>query len=261
MKKLITVLIPIFFLIFNSSAQAIYLKVKKGSAKFNGSTLSTTAAVKTFESSSKLVVNTQSIVVVKQNKKFLQLAENKTYTYNQILALLKKQKETNSASYLSSLFSDNMQKSTKVVKTGAATRGGSSINWEDVVFEPGKKIILLDTEITLELFSDNVIMIDSLFYTERISLNSRSIKIEDGKKIKIQLSEPGQYDWNTTIKLTDVAENETTTIEGLIIVPDEIERAELLNKWNQFLEDIQSYDTEIQQELIKSYKVENGIFL
>ena len=254
-----------FFILFLIScqinAQAIYIKVKKGSAKFNSTTLNTTAAVKTFESSSKLAVNTQSIVVIKQNKKFLQLTENKTYSYNQIVAMLKKQKETSSASYLSSLFSENMQKSTKVVKSGAATRGGSSINWEDVEFEPGKKVILLSNEISFEIFSDNIVMIDSININERSSSHSKTIKVVEAKNIKVELLEPGQYDWITTLKLLDVPENETTTFEGLIIVPDQIERTELLNKWNLFLKDIERFNPEIQKELIKNYKVENKIFI
>ena len=232
MKKFGLLLSVLLFYTFHLQAQSIYVKVKKGSAKLNGVTISSKDAVKTLSSNTKLIVSSQSIVVLKQNKKFLQLAENKTYSYAQIVALLKKQKESASASYASSLFSDNMQKSQKVVKSGAATRGsGTNVNWEDVEFEPGKKIFLLSNEITFELFSDNVIMIDSLIYTERISSNSKVIKIEDGKKIKIQLLEPGYYDWSATIKLTDVIENETTILEGLIIVPNEIERTAMLNKW------------------------------
>jgi len=254
-----------FFILFLIScqinAQAIYIKVKKGSAKFNSTTLNTTAAVKTFESSSKLAVNPQSIVVIKQNKKFLQLTENKTYSYNQIVAMLKKQKETSSASYLSSLFSENMQKSTKVVKSGAATRGGSSINWEDVEFEPGKKVILLGNEISFEIYSDNVVMIDSLNITERSSSKLITVKVSETKKINIELLEPGEYDWITTLKLIDITEYETASFEGVIIVPNQTERDNLLKKWNLFLKDIEKFDPEIQTELIRNYKLENKIFI
>lgn len=261
MFKIISNVFILVFLSMQIHAQAIYIKVKKGSAKINNVSISTKDATKTFSSSSKLVVSTQSIVVVKQNKKFLQLTENKTYTYSQIISLFKKQKESSSASYLSSLFSDNMQKSAKVTKSGAATRGGAAINWEDAEFEPGKKVILLSNEISFEIYSDNVVMIDSLNITERSSSKLITVKVSETKKINIELLEPGEYDWITTLKLTDSAENETTTFEGLIIVPEEIERSELLNKWNQFLKDIEGFNSEIQKELIKNYKVENKIFI
>ena len=79
MKKLVLLLSVLLFFTIHLQAQSIYLKVKKGSAKLNGVTISSKDAVKTLSSNAKLMVSSQSIVVLKQNKKFVQLAENKTY--------------------------------------------------------------------------------------------------------------------------------------------------------------------------------------
>ena len=262
MKKLVLLLSVLLFFTIHLQAQSIYLKVKKGSAKLNGVTISSKDAVKTLSSNAKLIVSSQSIVVLKQNKKFLQLLENKTYSYAQIVALLKKQKESASASYASSLFSDNMQKSQKVVKSGAATRGsGTNVNWEDVEFSIGQEVILLSEQAEIKLLSENVIMGDSCMVTELKKKITKTLKISSDKGFNISLSSPGYYEWKVDLTFSENKNVEAYVFTGIIIVPEENERINKLKDWKQFLNEIEKLDSSIQEELKANYLQENELYI
>ncbi len=262
MKKLVLLLSVLLFFTIHLQAQSIYLKVKKGSAKLNGVTISSKDAVKTLSSNAKLMVSSQSIVVLKQNKKFVQLAENKTYSYAQIVSLLKKQKESASASYASSLFSDNMQKSQKVLKSGAATRGGGQvINSEDIEFSVGPEILLLSDQLQISLLTENIVMVDSCMITDTKTRLSSNWKIDEGKQIKVSLSAPGYYEWKVVLMINDVQNPEPFSYVGKILVPDEKERSKKLTEWEQFLNEIEAYDSSIQEELKANYKKENQLYI
>jgi len=175
---------------------------------------------------------------------------------------LKKQKETTSASYASSLFSDNMQKSQKVIKSGAATRGsGTSVNWEDVEFSIGQEVILLSEQAEIKLLSEDVIMGDSCTVAEVNKKIINSWKKSNDKGFNIAFSTPGLYEWKVDLILSENKNVEPYVFTGIIIVPEENERINRLKDWKQFLIEIEKLDLSIQEELKYNYKKENQLYI
>jgi hypothetical protein len=235
------------------------MKVKSGSVTLNNLKLSSKDITQPIKPGAKLILQSKSIVVVRQGKKMIQLTDTKPYSYSQISNLLKKQKESSASSYSNVLFSDEMQKSRNQVKSGAVTRGGAkAVNWQDVSFSLAKSFIYLGNELRISVQNEEVILKEVI--VEYPNGRSESISIENGKSFFINTIEPGAYYWRAILVLQN-EEVEPYAFESNFKIPDEKHKLQLLDDWQLFIREISVFHLDIQNQIKGEYLENNMLAL
>ena len=242
------------------SGQEMFLKVKSGSITLNNQKLTPKDITQPLTAGAKVTIGNKSVVVVRQGKKLIQLSEVKSYSYNQLLGLLKRQKVSSVITYSGVLFSEEMQKSKNQIKSGAVTRGGEkSINWQDVQCNLPHSSTVLDHEFSIKIENDEVEIIEA---TLRIPAgNSHLLEVKDGKNLQVKLGDPGIYQWSAILRLKDDAERNSFTYNSSFRVPSKRDSAVLIKQWKKFLKEISNFDILIQDQLKQEYMQSNLLFI
>lgn len=264
--KMNHILFLVCLIVFNYSfSQEYYLKVKKGAAVLNSEKISPASGMLVLRPNATLKLQTDCIILVKKGKKLLQLNQAKSYSGSQLIKLVDKQKEVTSSSYVSILFKDQMQKSSNKITYGAASRGLSNVNWQDLEYSPAKGQWISNDSLKIVVFNEGVRHEDSVYLKKRNEEKIIGLKLSESSQIDISNLSPGTYEWQLTLyvlikndEFSDnaVEEKESHDLIGSIQIPDENELKELEELENEFKKSIKKYDPEVQSELmIEFYKL------
>jgi len=243
------------------SGQEMFLKVKSGSITLNNQKITSKDITQPVTSGAKIsIANKNCIVVVRQGKKLIQLSELKSYSYNQLLNLLKRQKVSSASTYSGVLFAEDMQKSRNQIKSGAVTRGGEkSVNWQDVQFNLPNSSTVLVNEFSIVVDHDEVEIVEaSLIFPNG---SSSQMKVKEGKRFDVTLGDAGIYQWSAILRLKDDAEVNNYTYNATFRVPNKTESAPIMEQWEQFLKDISCFDDLVQNQLKQAYMQTNKLLL
>jgi hypothetical protein len=238
------------------NGQDIFVKVKSGSITLNNQKLTVKDITQPIKAGSKLIIASQSVAMVRQGKKLIQLKEPKAYSYSQLSSLLKKQKESSASAYSNVLFSDEMQKSKTQVKSGAVTRGGGkAVNWQDVEFTLPNAYTLLANEVWIILWNEEVEITEvKLEYPDG---KIKDLGVINGQQFFITTKGSGTYSWTATLRLRNESDVEPFAFKGSFRVPEEKDGQQMLHQWQEFLKEISSFDSEVQDQLKGAYMESN----
>ena len=238
------------------NGQDIFVKVKSGYVILNNQKLTVKDITQPIKAGSKLIIASQSVAMVRQGKKLIQLTEPKAYSYSQLSSLLKKQKESSASAYSNVLFSDEMQKSKTQVKSAAVTRGGGkAVNWQDVEFTLPNAYTLLANEVWIILTNEEVEITEL-----RLEFPDGKIKelgVINGQQFFITTKGSGKYNWTATLRLKNESDVESHAFSGSFLVPEEKDGQQMLQQWQEFLKEISSFDSEVQEKLKGAYMESN----
>lgn len=238
------------------NAQDMFVKVKSGSVTLNNQKITVKDITQPIKPGSKLTITSQSVAMVRQGKKLIQLNEPKAYSYSQLSSLLKKQKESSASAYSNVLFSDEMQKSKTQVKSGAVTRGGGkAVNWQDVEFTLPNAYTLLANEVWIILTNEEVEITEVKL--EFPDGKIKDLGVIDGQQFFITTKGAGTYHWTATLRLRNESDVEPYAFKGNFRVPEEKDGQQMLQQWQEFLKEISSFDSEVQEQLMGSYMESN----
>jgi hypothetical protein len=258
MNKLLFIVFSLFLTLLHS--QDIYVKVNKGSATLDNEVLSSTKGVRKLSSKSKLTVGANSLIIVRQNKKLIQLKEPKTYKSSQIIQLLSNQKGLSSSSYASVLFTEKMQKTSPSIQSGSVTRGVSDVNWEDLDFVPLSGRSLLSDTFRIEVFNTGITLSDSVTLLNQETQSSMRFELhKEGSYALVSGLPSGEYTWKLNVFVSDdKAQDKTHELENVINIPSAEERLRMKSEEKEFIQIISSYDPEIRQVLLDEFYSEKG---
>ena len=243
----------ILFLSFISFEQEIYIRVKKGSATLDNEKLTYENGARQLSDKSKLTIETNSLVLVRQNKKLLQLKSVKTYKANQIVQLLAKKKELESSSYANVLFYERMQKPAPI-QSGSVTRGGGDVNWNELSFSPVSNSYLLTDTLKLIVYNTGVLIDDTLELRSSDWNEAKFYSSQKDENFVLIGLKPGSYEWGINLTAIDsTAEDRTFFLTGLIRVPEKDLLDKMLNEEKEFKKTISEFDEDIKLELLKEY--------
>jgi hypothetical protein len=247
--------IVFLFLSLIGMSQDIYVKVKKGSATFDNEVLTPDKGVRKLTEKSRITVGSNSLVLVKQNKKLLELKEAKVFKAGQIIQLLNKQKELSSSSYANVLFVEPMQKNAPPIRHGAATRGGDGINWHEIQYLPPSGMTMLSDTFRIHILNEGLLPADSLtLIGVNIKYSKKYPTSINGHFIDLGTLTPGEYEWNLQVGLNDEQNRkEEHIIKGRIIVPEAEELVQMKKEETEFIALISNFDAEIRYTLLQEF--------
>jgi len=249
------ILFLLFFLLsLHVFSQDIYLKVKKGTATLDSESLTSSKGARKLNDKSKVTIGANSLVLVKQNKKLLQLKEPKTYKMSQLKQLLAKQKELSSSSYASVLFSEQMQKPVPPIQSGAVTRGGTDVNWNELEYLPTNAAILLTDTMYIKLLNAGVSIGDSITLRSQSNDFASTLPIYEGGIVNLQNLVADDYEWELLVTALDPnASSKTHLLGSRIRIPSQDQKTAMQKEAADFKSTISSFDSEIQLELLQEF--------
>jgi hypothetical protein len=251
--KTIIFLLPVL-LTLNGLSQDIYLKVKKGTAMLDSESLTSAKGARKLNDKSKVIVGANSLVLIKQNKKLLQLKEPKTYKISQIKQLLAKQKELSSSSYASVLFSEQMQKPAPAIQSGSVTRDGDDVNWNELAFTPADGVVLFTDSLHIQLLNPGIVMGDTLLIRSLQAEYETRLLLTDGGKVNVANLAPGSYEWILSVSTTDPTVIAKSHLHACRIrIPSREQKTAMLQEEAEFKQIISAYDPDIQTELLQEF--------
>jgi hypothetical protein len=253
------VVIFCLFLSWVSYSQDIYIIVKRGSATLDNEPLTAEKGVRKMGEKSKLILSENTLVLVKQNKKLIQIIEPRGFKKSQILQLLAKQNEFSTSSYFSVLFTEKMQKPAPVIQSGSVTRGGSDVNWHDIRCLPLSGATLMSDTLKITILNDGVGLADSITLISLETEKMTSLVLNENGLCVINGLEQGYYEWNLPLTATDESISDKTYVfRDKIRIPSEEQQANMRAQFDEFLKTISIYEPEIQ-EILKSefYAIKN----
>jgi hypothetical protein len=247
----------ILFLSFISFEQEIYIRVKKGSATLDNEKLTYENGARQLSDKSKLTIETNSLVLVRQNKKLLQLKSVKTYKANQIVQLLSKKKELESSSYANVLFYARMQKPAPI-QSGSVTRGGGDVNWNELSFSPVSNSYLLSDTLKLKVYNSGVLIGDTLELRSSDWNEPKFYRSQKDANFVLNGLKPGSYEWGINLTALDsTTEDKTFLLTGVIRIPDKVILDKMLSEEREFKKTITEFDEDIKLELLKEFYSNN----
>jgi hypothetical protein len=250
--KLIILSLILFFS-FSSFEQEIYIKVKKGSAFLDNEKLSSEKGVRKLSAKSKLTIDNNSLVLIRQNKKLLQLKSVKSYKTNQIEQLLEKKKEMESSNYINVLFYESMQKPAPI-QSGSVTRGNGNVNWSELAFTPNFNAFLLSDTFRIKVLNSGVLIGEVLELRSPQWNDSKFYKLQKDDFFILDGLNPGSYEWIINLTAIDsTAEDKFFKLSLGFQIPNEAQLSKIIYEENEFKKSIYEFDADIKLELLKEF--------
>lgn len=240
-------------------AQDILVKVKRGTAKIGSQNLVESTASVTMKSTDVLNVLPNALVIARQDVVMIELPSNKEYSYNSILAMLKKKKQAANETVSTMAFKDPILKTNHTPLKGSSTRGDEDVEQPNFYY-PYDNMLVYDHALGFFIgtndtkISSNIVLKNTK--TNEIHYNA---KPESGHFVVSHLPE-GDYEWTYTIKYYSVTEEVSENFKNTFKVPSENEKKELAKKVEAFKKELKDFSPEMQYLLLLEYCVENNIY-
>ncbi len=253
-------LLLVSFIMSNYSyAQDIYIKVKKGIVKVNTTSLSESSAPYLLKKTDAVLVESNSMALIRSGNTFKDLVTAKKYAYQDIANLFPKTTTSSAGAYADLLFNEKYQ--SQKSQGGSATR---SVGKAGDFYYPNDSFKIISNELELLIgnsstkVTSNVLIVNTT--TNDTIYNGQA---KDNKIILSDLKE-GIYNWSYTIsyKKTNSSVNETEdSFLNIFIVPSKKDKNTINNDLKKFRKEIKDLSQEMKDILESDYLNINKIYI
>lgn len=248
--KILLIASVILFSILNSQGQDIYLLVKKGSVNVSNEFVNQGQLIH-LKTSDFVFVNSNSLVLAKNNNSIIELSQNQNYFYKDLLKLFSPKKKSFIGSFIDIIMNQDFNIKPQVA---SATRGiNNSRLWN---YAPQDSSVVINDTLRISVGGEKSQLINDITLYMKGSIDTLRLT-KTSNKHNIHLIKPGEYYWEYQLQ------NDGTRKKYLnyFIVPDRKIRDELLSQFEEFKQTIKIFSIEMQQQLIEEYKYSKKIYL
>jgi hypothetical protein len=261
------ILILFAILCVNKANATITVVVLKGKASIEDQQVKT-AVLRTqkaiIPNAAKLVINSNSSIIVYNNKAKLELVNQNevTYTYSQLNTMLGKVKPGSLTAgfinYLDKMYSNIENSNDSYGGTvGAVSRGTKAENLS--YYPPDETIILSDT-FELTIGDSNTILLSNITITDDSTQSIDTVNAVRNS-VKIKNLKPGHYTWQYKIN----SDKGPRKFKNTFIVPDEKLKTEKIKIVNDFINNLNKFKDTLSKEtkaiLLKDFLALNKLHI
>jgi hypothetical protein len=254
-----TKLLFLIFISITSSqifAQAILIKVKKGTAMLGAQMITDASKSTELKSTDFVEVKSGALLIARQDVTVVELSTAKKYTYKDIASLIKSKKEKNSGGFVDVAFGDPIQKNGNNLEKGATSRGtsgfdhyypqdNSKVSEPKIVFIVGNHQTKMESNIVLKNISSGKVYFDG---------------IPTDNKFELANLPPGNYEWGYVIS-NKHHKAENLEFLNVFSVVAEKEAAEINKQIENYRKDLKQFSPELQKILLEEYCDTNHFYL
>jgi hypothetical protein len=253
----------IFFLVsfFTTNllnAQDIYVKVKKGIVKVNTTSLSESSAPYLLKKTDAVLVESNSMALLRSGNTFKDLVTAKKYTFQDIANLFPKTSSSTAGAYADLLFNEKYQ--SQKSQGGSATR---SVGKAGDFYFPNDSVKIISKDLELLIGNESTKLTSNVLIVNVIT--NDTIYNGPAKNNVIQLSDlkEGVYNWSYSIlyKKTKSSVNETDdSFLNIFVVPSKKDKTSFLNDLKKFRKEIKDLSEEMKTVLEAEYMSINKLY-
>ncbi len=241
------------------TAQDIYLKVKKGSAKLNETLKYDSSPAFKIKNIDKVTVSNSSLVIATKTDQIFEVPPG-NYSYDDINKLAGKRRKSNNGDLFNVIFTTSMQNS--MLQSGSSTRGTERI---PDFYSPSDDPILfvLEDSLLLEIGNKHTKILGDI----EVSKTGETVFVYKGKpdNLKVLLTNltEGEYKWSYSIKYPGV---ESSDFVNTFFIPSAADKKQMLKEYRQFtdyllqLKSQNKFSEEMMTLLLEEYKMEKKIY-
>lgn len=221
----------------------ISIIVKKGRVNLSHKVIKS-GQIEIFKIDDTLKVFAYSLVFVKKNKKIVELATNKKFSYKEISSLFSKSKTSFTEDFINILMSQKYQ----IQEKSGSTSRGIDDGWE---YLPNDSCTTLNNFLHLSINeSKNKLTSEIKLFLkgEKDTIILKPSELTKG----IKLDKPGEYHWVYT--------TEKGFYDNNFFIPHSEEQQQLKEAFLNFKKSILNFSPEMQEQLLQEYLYINKLF-
>lgn len=264
--KILNSIKRLFFFLFLFStfptlmfAQDIVIKVKKGNVSLSGKSLQESSAAVVMRSAELVNVSSGALAIARQNAIIVELQSNKEYRYADILALIKKKKQTSANDFVTVAFKDPTQKANATPLKGSSTRGAGMDDKPDFFYPYDNMSVVNDT---LEFFIGNS---ETTLSSNVVLKNIKTAAvyydtIPENNRFELSGLPAGEYEWTYSCFYYTSIEKVETEFRNVFSVPSEKGKKEMKKRLDAAKKELKGFSSEMQKVLFLEFCIENNYY-